>query len=94
MAKATSKAQAKATSKPKAQAKAKRFTPAQAKKVVTMRDRKTNPASWVVIGEAVGCAPRTARRLYDSVKGQGAHHGLLTGKGGRTVTKAQAKKAA
>lgn len=73
-------------------------TPAQVRKatqtkVVTMRDKQNK--SWAVIGEAIGVAPRTARRLYDEVKGEGAHHGLLEGKGGRRpVAKPAAKKAA
>lgn len=70
---------------------AKKQTPAQKraadrKKVVSMRD--TKKTSWAVIAEAIGVAPRTARRIYDEVKGEGAHHGLLEGKGGRTVAAA------
>jgi DNA-binding transcriptional regulator YhcF (GntR family) len=46
-----------------------------------------------VIGNELGVAPRTARRLYDELKGAGAHHGLLEGKGGRRpVAKPAAKK--
>lgn len=69
-------------------------------KVVNLRDKKA--FSWVMIGNELGVAPRTARRLYDELKGAGAHHGLLEGKGGRRpvakpapkATKAPAKKAA
>lgn len=69
---------------------AKAQTPAQKRaaarrKVVAMRDNKKNPASWAEIAQALEVAPRTARRLYDEVKGEGAHHGLLPGKGGRQV---------
>lgn len=54
-----------------------------AKSIVSMRDKKQ--MSWVQIAAAKGVAPRTARRLYNEVKGEGAHHGLLPGKGGRSV---------
>lgn len=54
-------------------------------KVVRLRDK--NHQSWATIGAEVDCAPRTARRLYDESKGTGAHHGLLPGKGGRSVAK-------
>ena len=54
-----------------------------AKSIVSMRDKKG--LSWAEIATAKGIAPRTARRLYDSVMGEGAHHGLLPGKGGRQV---------
>lgn len=67
---------------------AKKPTPAQLrakdrKFVVTQRD--TKKLSWADIAEVLGVAPRTARRMYDEVKGEGAHHGLLEGKGGRQV---------
>ena len=59
-------------------------------KVVNLRDKKQ--LAWAVIGQEVGVAPRTARRLYDEVKGAGAHVGLLPGKGGRRpVVKVQPK---
>lgn len=54
-----------------------------AKSIVSMRDKKG--LSWKVIADSKGIAPRTARRLYDSVCGEGAHHGLLPGRGGRQV---------
>lgn len=57
---------------------------ALAKKVVTLRDRKKNPLSWMEIGAELKIKGRMAVRLYDSVKGAGAHYGLLEGKGGRT----------
>lgn len=44
--------------------------------------------SWKVIADSLGIAPRTARRLYDEKNGEGSHHGLIPGKGGRTVTAA------
>jgi len=54
---------------------------AQANRVVKLRDTKQQ--SWATIAEAEGVSPATARRLYDSVMGAGAHVGLLPGKGGR-----------
>lgn len=54
-----------------------------AKSIVSMRDKKQ--MSWAQIAATKGVAPRTARRLYNEVKGEGAHHGLLPGKGGRSV---------
>ncbi len=61
---------------------------AAAKRVVTLRDKGGKPhtgASWAAIGKSLTppVSPATARRMYDSVKGAGAHHGLLPGKGGR-----------
>lgn len=53
------------------------------RRVVSMRDKKN--LSWAAIASELGVAPRTARRLYNEVKGEGAHHGLLAGKGGRRV---------
>lgn len=53
-----------------------------AKRSVTLRDK--NHLSWVQIADKLGCTPRMANRLYDEVKGKGAHYGLLEGKGGRT----------
>lgn len=49
-----------------------------------IRLRKQN-LSWVRIAEEVGngCTPRMALRMYDERLGEGAHHGLLPGKGGR-----------
>jgi DNA-directed RNA polymerase specialized sigma24 family protein len=86
--KATTKATPKAKTATKAAPKATTKAPDKArtttqKRVVTLRDTKQQ--SWAQIGEAIGVAPRTVRRLYDEVKGEGAHHGLLEGKGGRTV---------
>jgi len=57
--------------------------------VVAMRDN--DELSWATIGDHFGFAPRTARSKYDSIKGEGAHHGLLPGKGGRTPVKVVAK---
>ncbi len=49
------------------------------------RMRDVNLMSWVAIADKLGCAPRTARRLYNEKAGrEGMHHGLLPGKGGRT----------
>lgn len=50
--------------------------------VVSLRDKKN--LSWAQIGQQIGVAPRTVRRMYDEAKGEGAHYGLLPGKGGRT----------
>lgn len=51
------------------------------KMIVARRDKKQ--MSWAQIGAEFNIAPRTARRLYDEAKGEGAHYGLLQGKGGR-----------
>ena len=61
---------------------------AQRRTAVSMRDAKKNPASWAQIAAKLGVSAKTARRLYDEIKGEGAHHGLLEGKGGRTVAAA------
>lgn len=74
------KAQPKATPTTERITGAKRTT--LAKKCVTLRDKGRK--SWVQIGVACGIHPRMANRLYDEVKGKGAHYGLLEGKGGRT----------
>jgi hypothetical protein len=55
------------------------------KKVDSMRKAGN---SWATIATALEIAPRTARRMFDEVNGEGAHHGLLPGKGGRTVAPA------
>jgi hypothetical protein len=49
-----------------------------------IRLRKQN-LSWVRIADEIGngCTPRMALRMYDARLGEGAHHGLLPGKGGR-----------
>lgn len=51
--------------------------------VVRLRDKQE--MSWAQIAAKLDIAPRTARRLYDEKMGEGAHHGLLPGKGGRQV---------
>ena len=61
------------------------------KQVVSLRDKKLQ--SWASIGETIGVSPRTARRLYDEAKGEGAHHGLLPGKGGQHPVSAKPAKA-
>lgn len=50
-----------------------------------VRLRTKQEMSWAQIAEKLEIAPRTARRLFDEKMGAGAHHGLLPGKGGRTV---------
>ena len=45
--------------------------------------RNVGLQSWAQIGQALGFAPRTARRLYQESAGAHQHHGLLPGKGGR-----------
>jgi hypothetical protein len=45
--------------------------PNERKRVVRMRDR--DEMSWAAIAEALEIAPRTARRIYDEAKGDGAH---------------------
>lgn len=52
-----------------------------AQQVVRLRDKQH--LSWNDIGETVDRAAATCRRLYDELKGEGAHVGLLPGKGGR-----------
>lgn len=52
-----------------------------ATKVIRLRDKQN--MSWVKIGAEIGCTPRMALRIYDERLGEGAHHGLLPGKGGR-----------
>lgn len=57
-----------------------------ARKVTRMRNK--DQMSWAEIGKALEIAPRTARRLFQEANGVGSHHGLLPGKGGRTVAAA------
>jgi hypothetical protein len=54
--------------------------------VVRLRDK--GEMSWAGIAAKLEIAPRTARRLYDEKMGEGAHHGLLPGKGGRRPVEA------
>lgn len=51
------------------------------RKVVSMRNKGN---SWVAIAQALEISPATARRLFDEKQGEGAHFGLLEGKGGRS----------
>lgn len=51
--------------------------------VTNLRDKKF--LSWAAIAEQLDIAPRTARRIYQEKNGIGSQHGLLPGKGGRTV---------
>lgn len=60
-------------------AKTKKFTKkdgtrnmAIATRVVKMRT-SDSPLSWAAIAEKLGCSPRTARKLFDEVKGADAH---------------------
>lgn len=54
-----------------------------AKKVVSLRDKKG--LAWRAIASELEVAPRTVRRMYDEVKGEGAHFASrIEGKGGRT----------
>lgn len=54
-----------------------------AKKVVNLRDKKG--LAWRAIAADLEVAPRTVRRIYDEVKGAGAHFdSRIEGKGGRT----------
>ena len=107
MTTSTTQRKAKAVPAKAKQAKATKAEPAKATKVprlsgadrakaakqsVALRDKKN--LSWVKIAEAIGTTPRMANRLYDEVKGKGAHHGLLPGKGGRTASKATIAKEA
>lgn len=50
-------------------------------KIVRLRNKEQ--MSWADIAAELDIAPRTARRLYDEKAGDGAHYGLLPGKGGR-----------
>lgn len=52
-----------------------------AQQVVRLRDKQH--LSWNDIGDTVERSAATCRRLYDDLKGEGAHVGLLPGKGGR-----------
>lgn len=46
--------------------------------------RRNKGMSWAAIGSELDCSPRTARAMFDSVKGAGAHYdSRLEGKGGR-----------
>lgn len=51
--------------------------------VVRMRDKEHK--TWKAIGDEFGISPSLARTLYDEKRGNGAHYGLLPGKGGRTA---------
>lgn len=63
-----------------------------AQRVVRARDKQHK--SWLRIAADYEVSPGTARRLYDEVQGQGAHVGLLPGKGGRhPLVKPKAKAA-
>lgn len=56
--------------------------PNSAKSIVAKRDKQG--MSWGDIAEALDIAPRTVRRIYDEVKGEGAHFASrIPGKGGR-----------
>lgn len=58
-----------------------------AKKVVSLRDNKG--LAWRAIAAELEVAPRTVRRIYDEVKGEGAHFASrIEGKGGRTQAQA------
>lgn len=57
---------------------------ALATKVVKLRDDAKALNSWGRVARAAGVSARSARKLYDEVKGAGAHYGNLPGKGGRT----------
>lgn len=101
-AKAPAKGKGTTTSKAPAKAPAAKGTglakaTGNAAKVAKLRGAKLRtggwPAgtpSWRACGQACTppASPATARRLYDSVYGQGAHNGLVAGKGGRTVAQA------
>jgi hypothetical protein len=46
--------------------------------------RRNKGMSWAAIGNELDCSPRTARAMFDSIKGAGAHYdSRLEGKGGR-----------
>ena len=53
------------------------------KRSQVVRMRTKDQMSWADIAAALEIAPRTARRLFQEKQGQGSHHGLLPGKGGR-----------
>lgn len=53
------------------------------KRAQIVRLRTKENLSWAQIGTTLDIAPRTARRLFDEKMGDGAHVGLLLGKGGR-----------
>lgn len=52
-------------------------------KIVRMRTK--SEMSWAAIGDELGIAPRTVRRIFDEAQGPEAHFASrLPGKGGRT----------
>lgn len=51
------------------------------RKIVRMRTKDL--MSWAAIGQALGMAPRTARRIFQERVGEGQHHDHLPNKGGR-----------
>lgn len=58
-----------------------------AKTVVARRDKKGQ--AWRTIAADLEVAPRTVRRIYDEVKGEGAHFASrVPGKGGRVRAEA------
>lgn len=87
--KAPAKAPAKAKAPTTAKAPAKAKPSAAAAKVAKLRGAPGKATektpSWATIGKSLTppVSPATARRLYDSVHGTGAHHGLIPGRGGR-----------
>lgn len=53
------------------------------KRVVSLRDKQEQ--SWAEIAKALEVSPRTVRRMYDELQGEGAHfESRIPGKGGRT----------
>lgn len=56
------------------------------KRVVRMRTKEL--MSWAAIGNELGVAPRTVRRLFQEQVGEHQHHDHLPNKGGRFPTTA------
>ena len=85
----TKNTKAPAKKAPVAKAPAKKAPSAAATKVAKLRGAPGKATektpSWATIGKSLTppVSPATARRLYDSVHGAGAHHGLIPGRGGR-----------
>lgn len=63
-----------------------------AQQVVRLREKQQ--LSWQDIAKAVDRSPATCRRLFDDIRGEGAHVGLLPGKGGRLPVVASTRRKA
>lgn len=82
VAKRTATKEAPVSTKTKTNAKNRRtWTHNNARKAVSLRNKGM---SWAQIGAEFNVSPRTARSMFDHIKGEGAHYEhRLEGKGGR-----------